>query len=214
MTLWWQALILCFSVSCVHCLPSAVLHNKYITSYQLTQFTRCRVQQLLMRYKEEQLGTKDYENKSQHLKDLPSLSTDFYHWLKLTDSERLGTALWDMQAFKSMLQWKREQLSSEDTHSTLPQSFQNIEYDIRDLIINVNNQMNYTGRTYTRPYTTRGHRGVVRSSHHTQWDSRVEGYIILRDLDLYLIKLARDFLLLATKTTKATPTQRQTDIAT
>ncbi|XP_055082306.1 uncharacterized protein LOC117381324 isoform X2 [Periophthalmus magnuspinnatus] len=158
MTLWWQALILCFSVSCVHCLPSAVLHNKYITSYQLAQFTRCRVQQLLMRYKEEQLGTKDYENKSQHLKDLPSLSTDFYHWLKLT--------------------------------------------------------MNYTGRTYTRPYTTRGHRGVVRSSHHTQWDSRVEGYIILRDLDLYLIKLARDFLLLATKTTKATPTQRQTDIAT
>lgn len=32
------------------------------------------------------------------------------------------------------------------------------------------------------------------------WDSRVEGYIILRDLDFYLIKLARDFLLLASKT--------------
>lgn len=32
------------------------------------------------------------------------------------------------------------------------------------------------------------------------WDSRVEGYIILRDLDLYLTKLARDFLLLASKT--------------
>lgn len=32
------------------------------------------------------------------------------------------------------------------------------------------------------------------------WDSRVEGYIILRDLNLYLIKLARDFLLLASKT--------------
>lgn len=34
----------------------------------------------------------------------------------------------------------------------------------------------------------------------TMWDSRVEGYIILRDLDLYLTKLARDFLLLASKT--------------
>lgn len=33
----------------------------------------------------------------------------------------------------------------------------------------------------------------------TVWDSRVEGYIILRDLDLYLTKLARDFLLLASK---------------
>lgn len=31
------------------------------------------------------------------------------------------------------------------------------------------------------------------------WESRVEGYIILRDLDLYLTKLARDFLLLASK---------------
>lgn len=33
----------------------------------------------------------------------------------------------------------------------------------------------------------------------TVWDSRVEGYIILRDLELYLTKLARDFLLLASK---------------
>lgn len=34
----------------------------------------------------------------------------------------------------------------------------------------------------------------------TVWSSRVEGYVILRDLDLYLTKLARDFLLLASKT--------------
>ena len=33
----------------------------------------------------------------------------------------------------------------------------------------------------------------------TLWDSRVEGYVVLRDLDLYLTKLARDFLLLASK---------------
>lgn len=33
----------------------------------------------------------------------------------------------------------------------------------------------------------------------TVWDSRVEGYVILRDLDRYLTKLARDFLLLASK---------------
>lgn len=38
------------------------------------------------------------------------------------------------------------------------------------------------------------------ASSETGWDSRVEGYIILRDLDLYLTKLARDFLLLASKT--------------
>lgn len=38
------------------------------------------------------------------------------------------------------------------------------------------------------------------TSSKTEWDNRVEGYIILRDLDLYLIKLARDFLLLASRT--------------
>lgn len=38
------------------------------------------------------------------------------------------------------------------------------------------------------------------SSSKTAWDSGVEGYIILRDLDLYLTKLARDFLLLASRT--------------
>lgn len=37
------------------------------------------------------------------------------------------------------------------------------------------------------------------ASFKTVWDSRVEGYVILRDLDLYLTKLARDFLLLASK---------------
>lgn len=36
----------------------------------------------------------------------------------------------------------------------------------------------------------------------TVWDSRVEGYVILRELDRYLTKLARDFLLLASKTHK------------
>lgn len=37
------------------------------------------------------------------------------------------------------------------------------------------------------------------ASSERDWDSRVEGYVILRDLDLYLIRLARDFLLLATQ---------------
>lgn len=31
------------------------------------------------------------------------------------------------------------------------------------------------------------------------WNRTVEGYIILRDLDLYLTKMARDFLLLSNR---------------
>lgn len=37
------------------------------------------------------------------------------------------------------------------------------------------------------------------TSSKTVWESRVEGYVILRDLDLYLTKLAREFLLLASR---------------
>lgn len=38
--------------------------------------------------KEQQLGDRHFEDRSQQLKELPSLSTDFYVWLKLTVSIR------------------------------------------------------------------------------------------------------------------------------
>ncbi|CAL9685720.1 unnamed protein product [Knipowitschia caucasica] len=206
MTLQWPSLILLFSsLICVHSLPVAVLHTKYITSYRLVLFTRCRVQQLLTKYKEEQLGSKDYEDRSQHLKELPSLSTDFYSWLKMTDEERLGTALWDVQVFWDILKWKREQLTAADSHSPLHQSMQHIECDLRDLTRQVIHQMNHTGSTRAPV----GRTVSVRSGSRTRWDSRVEGYIILRDLNLYLTKLARDFLLLATKASPTTGAMRR-----
>lgn len=65
-------------------------------------------------------------------------------------------------------------------------------------------QMGYIGSMSVKPYTTSVRSMNAESNTWMEWDSRVEGYIILRDLDLYLTKLARDFLLLATK---ATPTQ-------
>ena len=36
------------------------------------------------------MGNKDYENRGRHLKNLPLLSTDFYHWRQLTVSVCLG----------------------------------------------------------------------------------------------------------------------------
>lgn len=59
----------------------------------------------------------------------------------------------------------------------------------------------------SRPHSPGAHRQDAGGSM-TQWDSRVKGYIILRDLDLYLIKLARDFLLLATKTARNNRTKQ------
>lgn len=60
--------------------------------------------------------------------------------------------------------------------------------------------MSYMRSTSDRPSATSVHTSVNHGSNSkTVWNNRVEGYIILRDLDLYLTKLARDFLLLASK---------------
>lgn len=62
-------------------------------------------------------------------------------------------------------------------------------------------QMRNIQRPQIKPTPTPGNTAPTRdTSPKTVWSSRVEGYIILRDLDLYLTKLARDFLLLASKT--------------
>lgn len=62
-------------------------------------------------------------------------------------------------------------------------------------------QMSYMKSSWTKPASPTVWSPLnAEASFKTVWDSRVEGYVILRDLDLYLTKLARDFLLLASKT--------------
>ncbi|XP_069001775.1 uncharacterized protein [Embiotoca jacksoni] len=162
--------------------------------------------------KEQQLDNRFFEDRSQQLKDLPLLSTDLSMWLQLTDWDRLHAAFWDMQAYWSMLEWKRKQLEKEEkeqmgVHSprnTLPQSIKHIQLDLRDLMSQVSSQvstMSNMNSSWIKPMSAAVQTpSRPESSYKTVWDSRVEGYIILRDLDLYLTKLARDFLLLASKT--------------
>ncbi|AWP00238.1 Hypothetical protein SMAX5B_004260 [Scophthalmus maximus] len=204
MTVCRRALILLLLSSCVDSAPSPVLQmNKYSNSFRLTRSTRTHVQQLLRKY-EEQLGNKHYEDRSRQLKDLPLLSTDFYKWLNMTDWERLHAAFWDMQAYWNMLEWKNNQLEK-DSHAvvrtTLPQSIKHIQLDLRDLMNRVRSQMSYVKGSQMRPTSPMVQTpSKPENSSNTAWDRRVEGYIILRDLELYLTKLARDFLLLASKT--------------
>ncbi|GAA6235967.1 uncharacterized protein LOC108893571 isoform X1 [Lates japonicus] len=207
MTVWWRALILlCCILNCVDSTPSQVLQrNKYNSSFRLTKFTRTRVQQLLNRYKEQHLGNRNFEDRNRQLKDLPLLSTDFDSWLKLEDWERLHAAFWDMQAYWNMLEWKRKQLEREGkeqmaARTTLPQSIKHIQLDLRDLMSQVSSQMSYMKSSWVKPTSPIWTALNPETSSKTVWDCRVEGYIILRDLDLYLTKLARDFLLLASKT--------------
>ncbi|XP_068187790.1 LOW QUALITY PROTEIN: uncharacterized protein [Antennarius striatus] len=245
MAVWWQFLtFFCCTLSCGESFvkPPDQQRNKY-NSLHLTTSTRTRVQRLNNLYKEQQLGNKNFEDRSRQLENLPLLSTDFYSWLMLTDWERLNAAVLDLQTYWNMLEWKRKQLEKEKqhvrgqvVHNTLTQSFKHIQLDLRDLMSQVNSQVNIgihpcLVKVLGLKYLERNIKNVCKilfflsldryiqrpqmkptsptvwapfnpeSNSKTVWDRRVEGYIILRDLDLYLIKLARDFLLLASKNT-------------
>ncbi|XP_005735706.1 uncharacterized protein LOC102205818 [Pundamilia nyererei] len=208
----WKALFLLFCIlDCMEqsaSLPVAQTNSLYLNCFKHTRSTRTRVQQLLGKYKEQQLGNGQFEDRSRHLKDLPSLSTEFYRWINLTEWERLHAAFWDMKTYWNMLEWKRIQLENEekdqkmvqDARTTLTQNIRHIQLDLRDLISQVSTQMSSLRSSWKRPAAALAQTRLNPASRsRTVWDSRVEGYIILRDLDLYLTKLARDFLLLATK---------------
>uniref|UniRef100_A0A3P9JYL6 Ciliary neurotrophic factor n=1 Tax=Oryzias latipes TaxID=8090 RepID=A0A3P9JYL6_ORYLA len=183
-----------------------VQRNRYTNSFSLARSTRSRVQQLLKKYKEQELGNLDFAGRSQQLTDLPLLSTDFDSWLQLSDWDRLHAAFLDMQAYWNILERKRVDLEKEEkahswlrkTRISLPQRFKHIQLDLRDLMNQVSSQMRFTRRSWMKPTPAAVHLNSERSPR-ADWDSRVEGYIALRDLDLYLTKLARDFLLLASK---------------
>ncbi|KAG8008339.1 hypothetical protein GBF38_019456 [Nibea albiflora] len=174
MTLWWQALILlCCILNCVESsAPCPVQQSaKYHNSFRLARSTLSRVQHLQKRY----------------------------------DWERLHGAFKDMQVYWNMLEWKRTQLEREQVtgraaHNILAHSMKHVQLDLRDLMRQVSNQMSVmqSSRVKHSPPTARAPLNPEAVSK-TAWDRQVEGYIILRDLELYLTKLVRDFLLLASK---------------
>uniref|UniRef100_A0A3Q0S2L9 Ciliary neurotrophic factor n=1 Tax=Amphilophus citrinellus TaxID=61819 RepID=A0A3Q0S2L9_AMPCI len=189
----------------------------YKNCFRLTRSTRTRVQQLLRKYKELHLGNRHFEDRSRHLKDLPLISTEFNSWINLTDWERLHAAFWDMQAYWNMLEWKRRQLEKEEkdqkvvqvARATLTKSIRHIQLDLRDLMSQVSSQVSTVFLLKSTHISSPFHstetleevtpKLVLQNLSRTVWDNLVEGYIILRDLDLYLTKLARDFLILASK---------------
>uniref|UniRef100_A0A3P8X2P8 Uncharacterized protein n=1 Tax=Cynoglossus semilaevis TaxID=244447 RepID=A0A3P8X2P8_CYNSE len=195
---WCGALILlCCVLNSADSSPSSEgQRSNNNTSFRLTRSTRSRVHQLLNKYKEQQLGNKHFEDR-RLLKDLPSLSTDYEDWIMMTDWERLQAALGNLKIYWEMLERKRKQLEKEQMsrHSSLSQSIRHIQLDLRDLMNRVSNQMRSSWKKPTFPSAQISL--DTENSSMTAWDRRVEGYIILRDLDLYLTKLARDFLLLA-----------------
>ncbi|KAJ3589449.1 hypothetical protein NHX12_010294 [Muraenolepis orangiensis] len=181
--------------------------GEYKNSLLLTRMARTRVSQLLRTYKEQQLGDKHFEDRSLHLNDLPTLSTDLHSWLSLEDRERLSQASLSLHTYWSMLQWKREQILAEESHQgasqggrlalSLPDSLLYVQLDLRDLITRLQTLVESVGEgkvTHSASPPPLQHHG-----NQTPWMRRLDVYVVLRDLDLYLTKTGRDLLLLGAR---------------
>uniref|UniRef100_A0A6Q2ZCW7 Ciliary neurotrophic factor n=1 Tax=Esox lucius TaxID=8010 RepID=A0A6Q2ZCW7_ESOLU len=219
MAVWWLFSLFMFHLSCMSpsCAHPGGLSKAFSYSLKSTRCTHARVKQLLRRYKEEQLDDVQFEDRNLELKTLPSLSTDFNQWLQMKDWERLSTASHDLHTFWAHLDRKRREMEEEGDRASqgmsnrrkaklsIPESIQCIQKDLRDLMTKVNFQlksMNSSSVSPTSPNTMTWQVGLSTSSwakSTSLWASRLEGYIILRDLESYLSKLTRDFTLLRTR---------------
>lgn len=147
------------------------------SSLSLTRAVRSRVQQLLLRYKEEQFGDTHFDDKRIALNTLPSVTINYRTWLQMKDTERLYRASRDLQSFWTHLESQRQKLHGNSDGSgetgvkkrnrrgrqsqSLSESILGIQLDIRDLMRQVNSQLhsistlkNEDDNTHAPPPTT------------------------------------------------------------
>uniref|UniRef100_A0AAY4CP92 Uncharacterized protein n=1 Tax=Denticeps clupeoides TaxID=299321 RepID=A0AAY4CP92_9TELE len=217
---WWLAVLLVHLVA--SCASLARQQLSLTNSVRFTRSVRTDVKKLLSRYKEQQLGDKHFEDRSLVLETLPSINTNYDSWLYIQDTERLNVASEGLQTFWTHLESHRK-LLNEDTNrgrrsvedQSLSQSFWNIQIDIRDLVKQVDVQLNRAklevGSSESAPCPScepsegQTHRATTKPVQIAEtlpsslWARRLKGYIILRDLDRFLVRLARDLIFLKAK---------------
>ncbi|KAJ8401666.1 hypothetical protein AAFF_G00376370 [Aldrovandia affinis] len=156
-------------------------------------------------WKEQQFGDRSYEDRTLVLQSLPAIGTPYRHWLHLQDQERLSPVPKALHTFSVHLDLMKRQMGKVKRHRTggqepnLTQSVFRIQRDLEDLIGQVTSQLGRMDST-TPPHasTSPAPSSQPRSTSPKQdrWSSALRGYIVLRDLDRYLGRLARDFIIL------------------
>ncbi|KAK3527252.1 hypothetical protein QTP86_015751, partial [Hemibagrus guttatus] len=132
--------------------------STFSNSLSLTRAVRSHVQQLLLRYKEEQFGDIHFDDRRIVLNTLPSVTINYRTWLQMEDAERLYRASRDLQLFWSHLENQRQKLQGSSKQvgegemrrrnkrgrplRSLSQSILGIQLDLRDLMRQVNSQLN------------------------------------------------------------------------
>uniref|UniRef100_A0A673FRE1 Uncharacterized LOC107734131 n=1 Tax=Sinocyclocheilus rhinocerous TaxID=307959 RepID=A0A673FRE1_9TELE len=197
-----------------NCLTSYRGALSFSNSLRLTRAIRARVQQVLSRYKQQLFGDELFEYRELMLSTLPAVTVSYQTWLHMQDNERLHLASHNLQTFWTHLEGQRQQLERErdatkerreqrrgkrgKPQPNLCQSFVSLQIDLRDLMKQVNSQLNSLSVTAsTRSpllhtlHSTSSSNPIPKTS---RWIQHLRGYVILRDLERYLSRLARDYI--------------------
>ncbi|XP_072909083.1 cardiotrophin-2-like [Hemitrygon akajei] len=173
------------------------LHRSFSKSATLTRKVQRDVQELLTKYKEVRFGAPSFEDNTLFLGSLPSGQMTYTRWLDMQDTERLRLDCKDLQAFWIHVDSRHLQELSKPLVPTLVRLMETISLDLRDLISQLRTQIRTLNTTVPDPSDVSY--SLLAPSTESDWISNLKGYIIFRDLETYLNKVIRDFLLLKTK---------------
>ncbi|KAJ8343077.1 hypothetical protein SKAU_G00330050 [Synaphobranchus kaupii] len=131
---------------------------------------------------------------------------EYSQWKSMQDLERLNTASKDLHTFWAHLDIRRHQMETFwESHTVnkkamyLIKAMSGIQRHLQDLIGQVDSQLGSLN-SGSLPSSSPAPKVLTHPTYvppkQDLWSNRRQGYIVLRDLERYLVKLARDFILL------------------
>ncbi|MGH0186866.1 UNVERIFIED_CONTAM: hypothetical protein FKN15_022691 [Acipenser sinensis] len=159
------------------------------------------VRSLRVLYNEVQFGNQLTQDSAIVMSSLPSASMPYTHWLSMKDEERLVSSSQDLHVYWVHVHANRMHLLGELEQSQLAQSMLAMQMDLSDLTLQVNSQVNSqvgpSGQCPLEPEAEVLPPELLNPQ--SEWLGKLQGSIILRDLEKYLGKVVRDFTLLKSR---------------
>ncbi|XP_072445294.1 cardiotrophin-2-like [Chiloscyllium punctatum] len=176
---------------------SSTLNITFQRSLTLARKILQEVRDLFIKYKHEKLGSPTFEDYNMMLSSLPTTAIEYMDWLEMQDVDRLLLNTKDLYTFWIHVDFKRIDELTDCQESAMSKSMEVVSLDLRDLISQLNSQISALNSTSPEPQDLTLPNNVLNPGH--DWHSKLQGYIIFRDLETYLNKVIRDFTLLKTK---------------
>ncbi|XP_067866102.1 uncharacterized protein [Heterodontus francisci] len=176
---------------------TSTLNITFQRSLHLSRKILQDVRDLIIKYKHEKIGNAAFEDYNMILSSLPTTSIMYSYWLQMQDVERLMLNAKDLYIFWIHVDFKRIDELGDCQESTVSKSMEIVSLDLRDLISQLNFQISALNSTSPDPLELTLPNNVLNPEYN--WHSKLQGYIIFRDLETYLNKVVRDFTLLKTK---------------